>query len=401
MFSALNVEKGPGTGWTVYPPLSAEAHPRLSVDIAILALHVAGISSLLGSINFITTIHSRILGLQVLTLSVLIWCIAIMAILIILSLPVLAGGVTLLLLDRNASARFYNLSGGGDAVLFQHLLWFLGHPEVYILILPGLGIVTHAVIWGRGSRTIYGRRSLIVAVVAIGIIGCLVWAHHIFTVGLDLDTRAYFIAATVGIALPTGIKLYSWNATILGNSSRLTLPIIWTYGLITIFTLGGVTGVILANTVIDIVLHDTFLVVSHLHLVLSIGAVIRIAIGINLWAPLFSGVTPNKIWGLGGLIRLLIGVFLIFMPIHLVGLNGGPRRYDNLPDIFLGWIKVSSYGRIIALNGLCAILLSFIIGWIERRVTINSRGTIGRDILIGGNRRFIRASSIGVRVFIK
>lgn len=383
--SSLNTDGGRGTGWTVYPPLSGEGHRGFRVDIAILSLHLAGASSLIGAINFSTTMHSRTGGLQILTLSVFSWCVGTIRALLIISLPVLAGAVTLLLFDRNARASFYVFRGGGDPVLFQHLFWFLGHPEVYILILPGLGVVTHAVMWGTGSRSVYGRASLVVAVRTIGVIGCLVWAHHIFTVGLDLDTRAYFIAATVGIALPTGIKLYSWNARILGNGIRLSLPSIWVFGFICIFTLGGTTGVVLANTVIDIVLHDTLFVVGHFHYVLSIGAVIRIGVGICLWCPVLRGVIPRKTWGVGGFIALFIGVNTLFLPTHFVGLRGGPRRYGYLPDFFTKWLKISTFGRSFAFNGLCCILFRFFLGFIQLRVIINVNRSGRTDMNTRGN----------------
>ena len=392
--SSLRVEGGAGTGWTVYPPLRGEGHSGLSVDIAIFSLHIAGARSLIGAINFMTTIHNRRRGVQILNLSIFCWCIGAIAVLLLISLPVFAGAVTILLFDRNARARFYNFRGGGDPILFQHIFWFLGHPEVYILILPGFGVVSHAIIWSRGRRSIYGRASLIIAVVAIGVMGCVVYAHHIFTVGLDLDTRAYFIAATVGIALPTGIKLYSWNARLLGNRGRMRLPLLWTYGFIAILTLGGVTGVVLANTVIDIVLHDTFFVVGHFHTVLRIGAVIRIAVGLYLWAPLLSGVAPNKIWSLGGLIAFFVGVNFILIPTHFVGLNGAPRRYDHLPDAFIGWIKIRTWGGALAFYGFCARVLRFILGWAQLRVISNFNGSVGIDLFLGGRRTSVVAKEV-------
>ncbi len=383
--TSLNTEGGRGTGWTVYPPLRREGHRGFRVDIAIFSLHISGRRSLMGAINFITTIHRRTGGLQILTLRVFSWCIGTISTLLIISLPVFAGGVTLLLFDRNARTRVFVFRGGGDPVLFQHLFWLFGHPEVYILILPGFGAITHAVIWRTGRRTIYGRSRLIVAVASIGVIGCLVWAHHIFTVGLDLDTRAYFISATIGIALPTGIKLYSWNASILGNRTRLSLPSIWVYGFICIFTLGGTTGVVLANTVIDIVLHDTLFVVGHFHYVLRIGAIIRIGTGLYLWGPIFRGVRPRKIWGIGGFIALFIGVNLLFLPTHFVGLNGGPRRYDHFPDLFIKWLKIRNIGSTFAFNGFCGILFRFLLGWIQLRPLLISNSIGSPDLNQRGN----------------
>ena len=377
---SLNTEGGTGTGWTVYPPLRGEGHARYRVDTAILSLHIAGISSLIGAINFITTLHSRLDGLQRATLRVFCWCVGVIRILLILSLPVFAGAVTLLLLDRNASASFYVLKGGGDPILYQHLFWLLGHPEVYILILPGLGAITHTTVWGVGTSSVYGRGRLVVAVAVIGVIGCIVWAHHILTVGLDLDTRAYFIAATVGIALPTGIKLYRWNARILGNPIRIEIVSIWVYGFICILTLGGTTGVVLANTVIDIVLHDTFLVVGHLHYVLRIGAIIRIGAGLYLWGIAFSGILVRKIWRIGRFMAFFCGVNLTFFPTHFVGLRGGPRRYDHLPDFVFKWLKIRTYGSVFSFNSFCAILFSFLRGWIQFRVILNNNVIRGREL---------------------
>ena len=391
MVSSLSTEGGSGTGWTVYPPLSGEGHRGLRVDMAIFSLHIAGARSLMGAINFITTIHSRTGGLQVLTLRVLCWCIGVIRVLLLISLPVFAGAVTLLLFDRNARARFLVLNGGGDPILFQHLFWLLGHPEVYILILPGFGAVTHAVVWGVGGRSAYGRASLIVAVAAIGVIGCLVWAHHIFTVGLDLDTRAYFIAATVGIALPTGIKLYRWNARMLGNGARVSLPVFWVYGLMCILTLGGTTGVVLANTVIDIVLHDTLFVVGHFHYVLSIGAIIRMGVGIYLWGPIFRGVSPRKAWGISRFILFLIGVNVLFLPTHLVGLNGAPRRYGHFPDVLLTWLKVRTGGGFLAFNALCGALFRFFLGGLQMRRIISSNNIRRVDLSFFGRRSVIGA----------
>lgn len=392
MAMSLRVERGRGTGWTVYPPLSGEGHRGFSVDVAIFSLHVAGARSIIGAINFMTTLHRRRGGLQFLTLRIFCWCIVVIGGLLVLSLPVFAGAVTLLLFDRNARASFYVLRGGGDPVLYQHLFWFFGHPEVYILILPGLGIISHGAVWGTGSRRIYGRASLIVAVAAIGVMGCLVWAHHIFTVGLDLDTRAYFIAATVGIALPTGIKLYRWNARMLGNRVRLRIVSFWIYGLISILTLGGTTGVVLANTVIDVVLHDTLLVVGHFHYVLSIGAVISIGVGIYLLTPILRGRRLRKIWRVGRLITLFVGVNLMFIPTHLVGLNGAPRRYAHFPDLFLGWLKLRTLGRILALIGFCGAVFRFILGTVQFRAVLRrERGAV--ETLLGGRRRIFGIST--------
>lgn len=378
---SLNTEEGRGTGWTVYPPLSGEGHGRYRVDVAIFSLHIAGGSSLIGAINFITTIHARGEGVQGVTLRVLCWRVGVIRGLLILSLPVFAGAVTLLLFDRNARARFYVWGGGGDPVLYQHLFWFLGHPEVYILILPGLGVIRHLIVWGTGNNSIYGRGSLVIAIVVIGVMGCLVWAHHMFTVGLDLDTRAYLIAVTMGIALPTGIKLYRWNARIIRSPLRRETVNLWVYGLICMFTLGGTTGVILANTVIDILLHDTFLVVGHFHYVLRMGAIIRMGAGLLLWGALLRGITTNKVWRIRRFLSFFIGVNATFLPTHLVGLRGGPRRYNHLPDLVLSWLKIRTYGSVLSFNSFCAILFSLFIGWVQLRVIVVGNTKTGGDLL--------------------
>ena len=338
---------GIGSGWTMYPPLSARETP---MDAMIFSLHLAGLSSIFGAINFITTMFMNgPKGFMFYNYYLYLWCMIVTTFMLISTLPVLAAAITMLLFDRHFNTSYFNVTGGGDPILFQHLFWFFGHPEVYVLILPGFGMLSHVVAFNCGLEKPFGYYGMVWSILCIGGLGFIVWAHHMFSVGMDTDSKSYFSAATVVIGLPTGVKVFGWIAHFNMEALELTFEIAWGYFFIWLFTMGGLTGIVLSSASVDLLLHDTYYVVAHFHYVLSMGAVASLVMGVYFWAPLFSGVSPASVYAYWFLGLFFFGVNITFMPMHTLGMKGFPRRYSSYSYGMTNTVRMCSLGAVISI----------------------------------------------------
>jgi len=369
-FSIL-VGAGAGTSWTLYPPLSVMGHIDQSVDLVIFALHLAGVRSILGGLNFmVRSVNLRFSSLSFDQLALFIWATLVTVFLLVLSLPVLAGGLTIILTDRNLNTNFFDRGGGGNALIYQHLFWFFGHPEVYVLILPAFGIVSQRVLYLSGKKEIFGSLGMVYAILSIGLIGCVVWAHHIYTVGMDYDSRAYFTAATIIIAVPTGVKVFSWLASLFGVLFVFNPLVLWVLGFVFLFTFGGLSGVVLSSSSLDILLHDTYYVIAHFHYVLRIGAVFGIFTGFSLWFRYMFCLSYRKFLMFIFFFCMFIGVNLTFIPLHFSGLQGQPRKYVDNRDMFLYFNMISSIGSVFSLFGLFLFILLLLESLVSFKVVL-------------------------------